>query len=654
MSVLTHNSNLSIIIITLLNDLQGHKVGLEFERLLRPPASSSASVTSSSFNSDSEPPAAKQPRVDTSLHKQAAAAYQKLLKTAYILAVDGLPLKTFSSFVKVQKANGVQLIQGTESGDKAKEFIGEIAKTIRQKIDTILKTSTAFSVLSDGSQARKTGSEKELVYIRTATSGKPVSYLAGCQNIDYYGDANAGNLKSAVDDVFKKTLHLDETEYRVGLVSSTADGAAVNFGRYSGLLTRMKMSRPWLLTIHCVNHRTELAVKDSLQTIKVFRDIEDVMTNLYYMMKRSGKLKRHLESLGKVQEVQVFKFGKIHGTRFVSHHRRGVNVLIHNWLPLLQVLENSLANQGGRGGSDAKLRGVLKKLRNVRFLSASCVYKEILEILSRLSLQFEKDELLIFEVLPALEEAKSRLEELEESATASLPLESAGFTLDGQEVHCRLPKPGHMRKKVENREYTDLTYSKMTNYEEDLKSQVSNLKSAAVPLVVQTLDSRFKSFAEDDLIQNTRWIDPANWKEKPEEDLQSMMLLAERFETTLAAHGFSAKQVPREWKDLRITVRNYYAGVNAHILWQRIATYRQMQFRNILMLVDIILSLGSSNSVVERGFSILTGMMSDRRLSLKHETLEDLLMVKVNRGLSKSRMRYCKEHWIVTWVRGEN
>ena len=527
----------------------------------------------------------------------------------------------------MQKANGVQLIQGTESGDKAKEFIGEIAKSIRQKIGTILKICTAFAVLSDGSQARKTGSEKELVYIRTAISGKPVSYLAGCQNIDYYGDANAGNLKSAVDDVFKKTLHLDETEYRVGLVSSTADGAAVNFGKYSGLLTRMKTDRPWLMTIHCVNHRTELAVKDSLQTIKIFRDIEDVMTNLYYMMKRSGKLKRNLESLGKVQEVQVLKFGKIHGTRFVSHHRRGVTVLIHNWLSLIQVLENSLANKGGQ--CDSKLRGVLKKLRNAKLLSASCVYREILEILSRLSLKFENDGLLIFEVIPALEEAKSRLEELEESA--SLPLESAGFTLDGQKVHCSLPKPGHMRKKAENREYTDLTYSGMTNYE-DLKSQVSNLKSAAVPLVVETLDARFKSFAEDDIIKNTCWIDPANRKEKPEEDLQSMMLLAERFETTLAAHGFSAKQVPREWKDLQITVRSYYAGVSARVLWQRIAQYSQVQFRNILMLVDIVFTLGSSNSVVERGFSILTGMMSDRRLSLKHETLEDLLMVKVNHG----------------------
>ena len=74
-----------------MNYFQGHKVGLEFERLLGPVASSSTSDTSSSCNS--EPPA-KQPRVDTSLHKQAAAAYHKLLKTAYILVVDGLPLKT--------------------------------------------------------------------------------------------------------------------------------------------------------------------------------------------------------------------------------------------------------------------------------------------------------------------------------------------------------------------------------------------------------------------------------------------------------------------------------------------------------------------------------------------------------------------------------
>ena len=44
-------------------------------------------------------------------------------------------------------------------------------------------------------------------------------------------------------------------------MSATADGASVNFGAYNGLLTKIAATRPWLLKIHCSNHRTELAIK---------------------------------------------------------------------------------------------------------------------------------------------------------------------------------------------------------------------------------------------------------------------------------------------------------------------------------------------------------------------------------------------------------
>ena len=54
------------------------------------------------------------------------------------------------------------------------------------------------------------------------------------------------------------------------MVSMTADGASVNFGQYRGLLTRMSNDdRDWLLKIHCVCHRLELAIKDSLLKNKV-------------------------------------------------------------------------------------------------------------------------------------------------------------------------------------------------------------------------------------------------------------------------------------------------------------------------------------------------------------------------------------------------
>ena len=45
-----------------------------------------------------------------------------------------------------------------------------------------------------------------------------------------------------------------------------ADGAAVNFGSKSGVLTRMKEDdMDYLLTIHCVAHRLELALGDAFK-----------------------------------------------------------------------------------------------------------------------------------------------------------------------------------------------------------------------------------------------------------------------------------------------------------------------------------------------------------------------------------------------------
>ena len=60
-----------------------------------------------------------------SLQKNAEVAYKKLMKTAYLIAVGGLPLAHFETVVKCQKANGVRLIHGCTSGKHAREFAHE-------------------------------------------------------------------------------------------------------------------------------------------------------------------------------------------------------------------------------------------------------------------------------------------------------------------------------------------------------------------------------------------------------------------------------------------------------------------------------------------------------------------------------------------------
>ena len=104
----------------------------------------------------------------------------------------------FKTLVKVQKSNGVRLIAGTDSGEKAREFVHEIANAIREKLAVIICSSMAVAILSDGSQARKTDREKQLVLVRLVHGGIPVYYFVGLQDVDEYGDANAESLFKAL------------------------------------------------------------------------------------------------------------------------------------------------------------------------------------------------------------------------------------------------------------------------------------------------------------------------------------------------------------------------------------------------------------------------------------------------------------------------
>jgi hypothetical protein len=111
----------------------------------------------------------------------------------------------------------------------------------------------------------------------------------GLQNIDEYGDAE--NLKKSIDDVFKNQVCLPQENYTKCLSSATADGASVNTGIYSGLLTRMKNDgRDWLLSIHCISHRVELAIKDAMGKVKKFQDVKELMKTIYYVMKNFRKV----------------------------------------------------------------------------------------------------------------------------------------------------------------------------------------------------------------------------------------------------------------------------------------------------------------------------------------------------------------------------
>ena len=180
-----------------------------------------------------------QPAINSFIDKSAHEVYKKLFNTAYNLINERLPYSKFRVLVKCIKESGVKLIEGKDDGRAAREYCSEIANSIREKVAVLLCSNTAFGVLTDGSEPQKTGSEKELVYVRTTKQGIPVYYCIGLEDVNDHGGANAEGLKSCLDKTFED-LGIQDNGYLKCMVSATADGASVNTGIHSGLLTRLK------------------------------------------------------------------------------------------------------------------------------------------------------------------------------------------------------------------------------------------------------------------------------------------------------------------------------------------------------------------------------------------------------------------------------
>ena len=126
----------------------------------------------------------------------------------------------------------------------AREYVHYIAEAVREKVAGIIVSKHFMSVMSDGSQARKTNDEKELILVRIERAGILIYIVTSLLEMSSRGGTDAESIKLAIDSVFSDNegtdlksdnVPMSYESYRDMMVSATADGANVNFGIYNGL-----------------------------------------------------------------------------------------------------------------------------------------------------------------------------------------------------------------------------------------------------------------------------------------------------------------------------------------------------------------------------------------------------------------------------------
>ena len=180
-----------------------------------------------------------------------------------------------------------------------------------------------------------------------------------------FGGTDADSIKSGIDHVYRNIYKMPEDDYTNKVISATSDGASVNTGIYRGVLTQLKFDRDWLVSMHCVNHRIELGVKEAFGAEPLFDEVDEFYIGIFYYLKQSGAVKAEVKQAAEFLGITYYVLPKVHGTRFVSHRHQGYSKFIHMWPALITAFENSKVT-AKTNTKRAKLEGYLRKLRNVK------------------------------------------------------------------------------------------------------------------------------------------------------------------------------------------------------------------------------------------------------------------------------------------------
>ena len=107
-----------------------------------------------------------QTTINDTIESSARGNYEKLVRIALHITLKEKPYSDFPHLIDLQKSNGLKFLQGKTHRKTCAELIECLADVVRSDLKEIIYNANFYSSLFDGSQHKKTYSEKELLYVK--------------------------------------------------------------------------------------------------------------------------------------------------------------------------------------------------------------------------------------------------------------------------------------------------------------------------------------------------------------------------------------------------------------------------------------------------------------------------------------------------------
>lgn len=322
------------------------------------------------------------------MHKKEFVVTERVFRTAYKQAKLNHPSYGFEAEVDVQILNGVDMGKILHSNVACTNILMHISEQMqRTLLKKIIDSKPKFGIILDESTSLSNNSCL-IVYIRVQLINMTHPENLFLRLIELQRQ-NAECIFATLLAEFN-ILGLTEAILQECLVSLTCDGAAVMLGRKSGVAKLFLEKYPNLIIWHCLNHRLELCVGDTVKEITGVNHLRTIVDKIRTLYHSSPKNQRELKLCSQSLEQVILKIGRILDVRWVSSSLRTVKAL---WIdyPALFKHFSEASNDARRDEYEkAKFRGLALKITSIAFVqNLGLMYDAMME-LSHLSLKLEE------------------------------------------------------------------------------------------------------------------------------------------------------------------------------------------------------------------------------------------------------------------------
>ena len=375
-------------------------------------------------------------------------------------------------------------------------------------------------------------------------------------------------------------------------------------------------------------HRLELACKDAFIS-PLFWDINEMLLRLYYLYQNSPKKSQELASI--VSDLKkVFSLPKggalpvrCQGTRWITHKRKALQRVIDRFGAYIAHLTTLSQDSSVKAVDRARIQGYLKQWSRTKMLIGSAMYIEILKAPSMLSLTLQCDNLDIIEGINPIVKSVNTLMSLSKQDPLQWPQVKLLLTKvndEGVYQGCALNQ--YSSKSLD--QCSAHAKADLARLDTKIRERLQWSDMKLLRSILVFLDTR-------------SWVSHGTTPHSEPDDGMEQIITAtdyiiSLFRVPLEAKGASLSSFNDELEEIVAFGRKY---LNIQLedykkIWYKLhVTSESKNWPTVLLLSELLFSLPFTTSGVERAFSKLKVIKTDRRSSLHISTLDDLLEINI-------------------------